>query len=210
MPTPDVEVALGFLGNLYAASDGAGWLNLFGIDRRNGQRSTAWAQLANLEQLAGDITRLGSYGDLWFGVAPRSEQLDGGRRGGGAHCLSIPALWLDVDIAGAAHHAAGLPQSRQEAVQLVQLYSRRPEAVVSSGYGLQCWWSLSEPLLAAEATVALDRWRITWEGLCDGLGLKIDNVFNIDRIMRLPGSFNFKGPEPVSVTVREDWNIRAI
>lgn len=210
MPAPDVETALRFLGSLYASTDPSGWLNLFAIDRRNGQRSTAWVQLGNLSQLGSEIERLGWYGDLWFGVAPRSERLDGGRRGGGAHCLSIPALWLDVDIAGIAHHAAGLPQSRQEAVQLVKLYPRGPEAVVSSGYGLQCWWSFSAPLEATRAGLVLRQWQATWDGFAAGLGLHLDNVFNIDRVMRLPGSFNWKGPEPVRVTVREDWLQRAL
>jgi hypothetical protein len=62
-----------------------------------------------------------------------------------------------------------------------------------------------QPLEATEAIIALQRWGKTWAGIAGQLGLHLDNVFNVDRIMRLPGSFNWKGPEPVRVTVRADW-----
>jgi AAA domain len=206
MPEADTETALGFLRSLYASSDPAGWLTLFCIDRRNGQRSTVWSPLSDLGQMGDQIARHGRHGDVWFGVAPRAVKLDQGRRGGAADCLSIPALWLDVDIAGIAHAAAGLPASRQEAVELVlDFQARQPDAVVSSGYGLQCWWPLMQPLEAKAAQVALQRWGRTWASLAAVRSLHLDNVFNVDRIMRLPGSFNWKGPEPVRVTVRSDF-----
>ena len=129
--------------------------------------------------------------------------LDQGRRGGAADCLGISALWLDVDIAGPAHKAAGLPQTREEAVALVRLAPTGPRAVVSSGYGLQCWWSIP-PLGLDESLEALAQWQATWEDLAGRMDLRLDNVFNIDRIMRLPGTFNFKGPEPVPVTIRDN------
>ena len=202
MPDPDVEAALAFLGRLYAACDDDGWVNLFGINRTSGQRSTAWAQIGDLGALRPHIERMGALGDVWFGVAPRGQWLGEGQRGGTLHCLSIPALWLDVDIAGPYHARAGLPQTKEAGVALVQRYSEQPSAVVQSGYGLQVWWILAQPVKVPGAVDLLAQWRQKWTQLAAESRVAVDNVFNLDRIMRLPGSYNFKGPEPVPVRVK--------
>ncbi|HSS11666.1 MAG TPA: AAA family ATPase, partial [Acidimicrobiales bacterium] len=64
---------------------------------------------------------------------------------------------------------------------------------------------LSETVPANEAIGLLKRWHVTWARLADEVGVHLDNVANLDRVMRLPGTANHKGPNPVPVTVRARW-----
>ena len=201
MQAIDATQALAWLGWLYR-STASGWLTLFGVDATSGTRRTAWTPVDHPEALADTMATLAERGDLWFGVAPRRERLDNGQRGGVADCLSIPAFWLDVDIAGEGHKLPGLPADINAAVDLVKRCPLTPSAVVRSGYGLQCWWVLAEPMGAVEASGLLPRWQATWERLAGDW--HVDNVSNLDRVMRLPGSLNWKGTEPRPVTVRLD------
>jgi hypothetical protein len=202
---PDLSSAFDFLSLLYEHTADEGFINLFHVDRQSGQRATAWAPLfdqGGLAALGKPLMELAPRGDVWFGVAPRRLQLDAGRRGGVADCVSIPAFWVDIDITSDAHKLPNLPPSYDAARQLVQSFTLPPSMVVRSGYGLQVWWRLRESLAAAEATYLLSRWQQTWERLADDKRWHIDNVSNIDRVMRLPGTYNFKGETPVLVTFR--------
>ena len=199
---PDVEAALSFLDHIYENASDEGWLNLFHIDKQTGNRVTTWAPIHEVAQWGNKLLEIAPRGDVWFSVAPRQEVLDEGRRGGVADCLNIPAFWLDLDVAGEVHKLPGLPKSYEEARQLVLSFELMPSAVVRSGYGLQCWWRLSESLDAADALDLLERWQVTWDRLAGAAGLHVDNVSNMDRVMRLPGTFNFKGSSPVMVAFK--------
>jgi AAA domain-containing protein len=199
---PNMGAAFDFLTQLYSNTTDEGYVSLFHIDRQTGARATRWAALDGIEGLGESILGLAPRGDVWFGVAPRRAQLSEGRRGGVGDCVSIPAFWLDIDVASDVHKMPNLPQSYEEARQLVLSFPLAPSMVVRSGYGLQCWWRLHEALVADEALELLSRWQATWERLALGAGVHVDNTSNIDRVMRLPGTFNFKGVEPVLVTFK--------
>lgn len=197
-------VVLGWLTELYGhATDG--WLTTFSIDRTTGQRRTDWAPVTHLDQLAANIATTAATAataDIWCGCATRTAQLDGGRRGGEHDCHQIPGLWLDIDIAGPNHKTTErLPTTVEEAHQLIDLFPLPPTTVVHSGGGLQAWWLFAEMLDAADAAPLLRRWGATWAGHADTTGIHIDNVFDLPRIMRIPGTRNHKQTAPVPVRV---------
>jgi hypothetical protein len=70
----------------------------------------------------------------------------------------------------------------------------QPTLIVDSGGGYQAWWQLAEPVPATSENVAL----------VEGIGRTIqnryggDNVWNVDRIMRLPGTINVPDAEKAS------------
>jgi len=202
----NVTAAMEWLQQLYGRQE-AGWVNLFSVEHNGGRRHVEWAPVDNLRALGPMIDILGMKGDLWFGVAPRYDRLEAGARGGISQCASIPALWLDIDIAGPAHRLPNLPLNKSVVVTLIERFPLAPTAVVHSGYGLQPWWRLKEPLPAAEAIPLLTRWHLTWERIATEAGCHIDNVSNIDRVMRLPGTFNFKLGRPVPVTFKARWQL---
>jgi hypothetical protein len=202
----DEETAL-WLHQLYDSVEG-GWVTLFSVDRTTGDRFTDWARCDELEHLADIAHERAAVGDVWFGVATRKERLSGNQRGGIKDCDEVPSLWVDIDIAGPNHSASDLPQSKQDAIALLYDFPLRPTVVLFTGGGLQAQWKLTDPLKADEATTLLSRWGATWQQYAVARGWHIDNVFNVDRIMRLPGTWNRKNtPERVSI-VAADWTRR--
>lgn len=205
MPAPqaDRHLAAEWLHYLYDPCPPDNWITLFAVDRTNGERHTRWAKVADVDTLAADATTLAEHCCTWFGVATRTERLVG-KRGGVEHCDLVPALWLDIDVAGDVHHQDNLPPDLDAAHAIIARAPWAPTAVVNSGHGLQAWWVLDEPAPAAAIAAIMGRWRATWDRLADGY--HIDNVFDLPRIMRLPGTLNRKAdPRPVTVT-EANWN----
>lgn len=206
MIEPDIEVALSFLKFLFAAAMTDGYINVFTVEHQSGQRRTAWAPVDGIEKLRQPIWDFAYRGDVWFGCALRREVLPNGQRGGLKDCLGIPALWLDVDVNGPGHRTSGLAQSYEEARLLINRYPEKPDAVVRSGHGFQVWWKATEMLDQTEAITYLGRWRRTWLGYAKAAHIHLDDVWDLPRIMRLPGTYNWKEIEPVKVTAR--WKER--
>lgn len=200
---PDTTIAANWLHHLYAGVDD-GWLTLFAVDRTTGDKVTRWAKVTDIDGLADHALELAETSCVWFGVATRTANL-GGRRGGGAGCAQITALWVDIDVESSVHAAGGLPPTIAAAHEILDDFPLPPTAVVNSGHGLQAWWMLTEPLHAADATSILADWGTTWAELGRRRGWHIDNVFDVARVMRLPGTYNRKA-DPVPVVVLEvDW-----
>ena len=194
-----------WLSHLYSHTD-QGWLTLFSVDRETGEKTTAWHRIIDHEWAADEATTLAKHGCVWFGVAPRERKLPNGKRGGASDCLTLPAMWVDIDIASPVHAADDLPTTVDEAMQLCNAFPLPATAIINSGHGLQAWWMLDEPATIDDGTLKLlADWGATWAELGRRHGWHVDNVFDAARVMRLPGTFNRKA-EPVPVTIIEaDW-----
>jgi hypothetical protein len=194
-----------WLSHLYSHTD-QGWLTLFSVDRETGEKITAWHRIIDHEWAADEAFTLAKWGCVWFGVAPRERKLPNGKRGGATDCLTLPAMWVDIDIASPVHAADDLPTTIDEAMQLCNAFPLPPTAIINSGHGLQAWWMLDEPATIDDDTLKLlADWGATWAELGRRHGWHVDNVFDAARVMRLPGTFNRKA-EPVPVTIIEaDW-----
>jgi hypothetical protein len=114
---------------------------------------------------------------VYFGVAKRARR--GGRK---SDVLGVGALWADIDVLErgweldtCTRRLTGLPERL------------RPSALVHSGGGLHAYWFLDRPLLAPAQARFIERANAALAVLVGG-----DAVGNIDRIMRLPGSWNAK------------------
>lgn len=178
-----------------------GWLTIFAIDATTGARHVRWASTPI--ELAAAADELAPSCNVWFGCAGRAERL-GSRRGGIGDCTNIGALWIDVDIEGPGHKIEGIARDEAHATEVVRRFQLPPTVAVNSGGGLQVWWVLDEPVGGTDATELLARWGATWAAIGAEMGVHIDNVFNLDRIMRLPGTMNRKegGARPVTI---EAW-----
>jgi putative DNA primase/helicase len=192
-PAPEPrDVAAEFLGQLFGGVE-HGWINVFAFDRDTGEKCTEWAPVDQPGAAAELAMRHEETSCIYFGTATRRERLGGGQRGGAEHCLEIPALWLDIDIAGPGHKSGHrLPETVDEAIALLRDCPLPPTAVVHSGHGLQAFWLLEEPISADAAKPLLERWRHTWDSKAAARELHVDNVFEVARLMRLPGTTNRK------------------
>jgi hypothetical protein len=172
-------------------------------------RHVDWSPVEQLDELAARAIDRSDDCNVWFGVATRTEQLEGNRRGGDQDCAQLPALWVDIDVAGPNHaDNERLPRTLDEATALVERFGLEPTAVVHTGGGLQAWWVMAEPLDWSDALNVLPRWASTWHKIAADAGVHVDSVFDLARVMRMPGTQNRKHqPTPV-VIEQADWTKR--
>ena len=103
----------------------------------------------------------------------------------------VKSIWLDLDVGKADGYA-----TRQEALAGLQAYWRAvglpPPLIVSSGYGLHCYWVFTEAV-SAQAWEEIARYqRAAWRHL----GLLADPACDRDaaRVLRAPGTRNKRDP----------------
>jgi len=187
----DLAVAVSpteWLRQLYGFADG--WVNLFAIERATRARLTAWAPASQTDPLDEHVAAWAGRCDVYFGVATRHASLPGNQRGGAEDCYLYPGLWVDIDIQSDTHRLPNLPSDRDTAVQLIRAFPLEPTASVHTGHGWHAWWLFAEPVARQEMEVLLVRWRVTWKRLAQERGLHIDDVWDLPRVMRLPGTDN--------------------
>lgn len=168
-------------------------------------------RLPAVEDAANDAVARAESCDVYFGCCPY-VQVDPGSRGDNEVAGALIGLWLDVDVKNPEAHAGDrYPETDEQAFDLIYDMPRRPSLVVHSGYGLQAWWLLKEPLLlkteadriAAGQTVA--GWVATGNKLAAKHGWGVDPVGQLSRVLRVPGTWNRKTQtaRPVSVVARK-------
>jgi len=124
------------------------------------------------------------------------------------------ALWMDIDcgptkaepdekgrVKGYIDQQTGLVEFQKfcKAVGLP-----RP-ILVSSGYGIHAYWLLEETVSRAEWEPLSGRLR----ELCVEKGLIVDSsVFEASRVLRIPGTYNYKNEEPMPVEVLSSDTVR--
>lgn len=123
-------------------------------------------------------------------------------RGGQAQLAATLAVVADLDHAGGVHAGNGLPQVEQLPELLNGLPA--PSLVIDTGGGWHVWWALSEPVTDHDTGKrARHAVRSVLKRNGDALGVKVDLGVTTDaaRILRVPGSWNGKGSEPVPVRI---------
>ena len=124
-------------------------------------------------------------------------------RGDASFSHEFAALWVDLDVAGPTRgNTRDLPPDSKVAEEIISRVSpgHPPSFVVDSGYGRHAWWLLSEPHTAEEFAPTLARWRRHVAAVAKPY--KADtSVYSLDQMLRLPGSLNFKGGQPVPVRI---------
>lgn len=119
----------------------------------------------------------------------------------------LVALVADLDFAG--DHKKQCPPDEATCRRILDEVGLPPTALIHSGHGLQVWWAFKEPLTfdtAKERAVAYrlsEAWGRTIQGVAHRAGgYRLDSVYDLGRIFRVPGTTNNKST-PVPVTVLE-------
>jgi hypothetical protein len=195
----DLDTARRFFERFLAGVDG-GWVS-FRHRSPGAALAVDWAPATDLDEILAVVERRAPFGDLWFGVGLRYQNL-GGRRGGKQDVAAFTGLWLDVDIEGPGH-ATDEPQpvDVEDALSLLDDHPVPPSLVVHSGGGLQPYWLFDHYRPAADVEPLLAPWHELWAARAAERGWALDNVSEAAREMRVPGSWNWKLVEPRPVTL---------
>jgi hypothetical protein len=158
--------------------------------------------------------------DVWFSVNPVGRHVRYGR-GAERDVARVRAIFADLDVKPGKQFDA-LDDCHDAARLLAECLNAGPVALVESGHGLQPIWRVASPR-GDSNVIDRDRSRDEWKAIYQRWGAvvqqaardalwspdgaqnmrTIDNVFNLDRVLRCPGSINWKNAdEPVPVRSR--------
>jgi len=150
--------------------------------------------------------------DAWFGVCARVAGLDAYHQGRRDQLVACPALWLDVDIGTAGHASKKLPASLEVVVdEYLRKIPIEPTRVHATGGGIHCWWQLDQPIVFATTTAPghqlaevqdlMRRWQAQFIAIAQQRGEHVDDTSDLTRILRLPGTSNWKTGTARAVTI---------
>mgnify|MGYP001177951573 CR=1 FL=1 len=165
------------------------------------------------EAAAKFVKTLGNDINVYVGVGLSPKDYGRDNRCMQKDIVGIPALWLDLDILDPAHKKKNLPASVDEALKLFDWLEHRPTILVHSGHGLQAYWVFREPWVfdddtEREAAKNLSKRLIyAFKRQAQKYGWDVDSVFNLDRVLRVPGTMNCKSV-PVPVRLLECNDLR--
>ncbi len=155
---------------------------------------------SQLAEMASDALRLSASGqNVYFGVGGTDAALGKYQRPKADGIRSIPALWCDIDIAGAGHLAQNLPPDVRGAEELLPP-GLPPSVVVDSGHGQHAYWLLKEPWdidgdkARAEAAGALRRLQGYARREASKRGWTVDATVDLPRVLCCPDTMNYKLP----------------
>lgn len=142
--------------------------------------------------------------NAYLGVGLSQEDHGPYRRATASTVYGIPGLWADIDLEWeGAKPGKRRPPTLEDARSLLNDLPE-PSITVHSGHGLQCWWLFPEVWHFQDATERLaaaalaESWTRLLQNAAAAQDYSIDSTFDLSRVMRLPGTLNYKA-EPVPV-----------
>lgn len=189
IPNPDT---LRFLEAIYdeALRLSSGYLLIWTASPKR----SAWFR--DVERAAEYAARCAS--DTYVGVGISGKDYGPHERAKSSEIIWLPAFWLDLDIKSPVHKHDDLPETLDEARQLIADVGHAPTLTVNSGHGLQAWWAISDGDCSTEErrqaiAAAVYQWqRHQIDHAKARYGWRIDATHDLARLMRLPGTSNCK------------------
>ena len=179
-----------------------GWFAIVGI---KGERDVQQALVSSRKDADRLIERFVSEKrNVFYGVAKYAT----GEGRTKDNVKGLKCFWLDIDCGptkAEPNAATGKPDGYIDQAAGMRALKKfcttvglpRP-TLVSSGYGIHAYWPLEEEITRVEWEPIADRLR----ELCQAQNFYVDSkVFEVARILRVPGTFNYKRETPVPVEI---------
>lgn len=165
------------------------------IEIRTFPRPSAQYFYSSTDSAAQRAIELCSQGkEVYFGVNPRMNQ-------GGAkkNVEWVSTFHAEVDYGKDGHKKASPHATYNEALEAICRFAFEPSAITHSGGGFHCYWVLSSPINVKEIGIEkIESINRTLSALIGG----DPGTQDISRVLRVPGTFNFKLPDnPRPVTL---------
>ena len=182
-----------FLSTIYRNCD-EGYITLTLLP----DRKTLWFKVNEIEKVLAAVKKYGAKTNTFFGVGLRRKVLQNNLRGSENDILTITTLYADLDIRSNAHAETALPCSTDEAIEFLNSLPLKPSIIVNSGNGLHAYWLLDTPF-KIQSTKDKDYITSIFKGWSKFVNAnarercwKLDNVSDLARVLRVPGSINHK------------------
>lgn len=169
-----------------------------------GDNPLTWTRHAAPEMAAKAALTAPAGADVYFGVG--LIRGSPARRGKAQDISCIASLWADVDCQSPDHPNA---PTRQAALELIADMPIAPSVIVDSGWGFHVYWLFHEPWVFDDDTERARAQAIShgWHELLRAKAAQrhyhIDAVWDLARILRVPGTINYKYGQNVDVTMYE-------
>lgn len=154
---------------------------------------------SRIQEMANAALGLSAAGqNVYFGVGTCAPGLGQYERPKADAVLSIPALWCDIDIAGAGHVSSALPPDVAAAQSLLPS-ALPPSIIVHSGNGLHAYWLFNElwELEGDDRDYAAGLLRSVQgyiRAQAQAHGWIVDATADLPRVLRCPDTVNYKDP----------------
>jgi hypothetical protein len=177
-----------------------GWFAITGIKGTGKDADVRQELVATREEADALIERFVDAGrNVFFGVA---KYITGDNRKK-ENVLGLKAFWLDVDCGVAKAEPdpkTGRPDGyidQSAAIAALRTFCGSvglpAPTIVDSGGGIHVYWALTEEISRRDWEPVAERFK----EVCKTQNFYVDNaVFEVARILRVPGTFNFKEAEP--------------
>jgi hypothetical protein len=192
-----LRAAIRFLADLFGGMPDGGHILIWTIDA-DGRKTSHWFPSSD-EAAEFAVAPESDERRVYVGVGWRERELGPHARGGDADVAGLVGLWADIDVAGEGHeNAKTYPPTIDDARALLAEMPLRPSVVVRTRGGLHAWWLFKEPLEISNdderrAAQKLAReWGATLQEAARRRGWAIDSVFDLARVLRIPGTFDNK------------------
>lgn len=189
-----------FLRALYGDSgDGALSISYLTDD---GIPCTKWFTREQIPEMAAYAVECGRKHNTSLNINPRIKALDPFHRGDSGDVCEVVGIYLDLDIKGEAHAEKQLPESEKDVLSFIAGLPHPPSFTVRSVNGVHVYWLFRQPYRIRDAAG-----RSYISSLLDGFesyaaelareryGWKFDHVSDLARMLRMPGTTNFKTAE---------------
>jgi hypothetical protein len=144
--------------------------------------------------------------DVYVGVGLASRDYGPSHRCPSEEIAGLVGFWADLDLRSDAHKKNALPATIQDALTIIPDLIP-PTIVVSTGNGAHAWWLFKEPYIfddeeRKQAASLVARWHTLLRLNAASRGWAFDRLSDLARVLRVPGTTNFKDPNnPKPVTV---------
>ena len=137
--------------------------------------------------------------DWYYGVNPVRAGLVPPKRGTAADVVRVRDLIGDFDIKDTPGYCPSKDVARALIAEIGLKAGAQPVAIVDSGAGLHAHWAVVDGD-HPDTPALVKLWRAAVETIAAGKGIKVDAVFDISRVLRVPNTWNLKYGDPIDVT----------
>lgn len=169
-------------------------------------KSSSWFGIHDLDiamERARILTDQGH--DVYFSCCPQ-EVIPAKGRGRSESVLCVPFVWVEIDVEDSEAHAnGGYPPDAAAVKLLLEEFGIEPSWGVNSGHGYHFYWILDSPLERDEGAALERNVQQRIRELAKKHGWTVDNTSDLARVLRVPGTVNFKStPKEVKVVLNTD------